>query len=337
MRIGFNPNKDKAQEGNVFFHQVIIPVYIPNQIGYFKDSFQILKYCLESLFKTIHSKTFITVVNNGSCEEVKNYLQDLFQQNRINEIIHTNNIGYVNAMIKGMAGHQFSIVTTADADVIFLNDWQKACYEVFEAFPKTGAICPSPSTKVLKFYNSSFFWDNFFSKNVCFTKVLDPKPLKAFAISIGNPSFYNNYQLEYKMVIKNNNVTATVGAGHYIVTYRGSVFNELKEKYSVFKLGGGSDDVMDKPVSGQGYWRLATDKNYAFHMGNTVEDWMSDIVNGLEDSQEFVLEPIFKKNKVRKFYIGIKEIFFSKFLVRRPIWPFFLRYKGLKSDAAKEY
>jgi len=38
MRIGFNPHKDKIQEVSEYVHQVIIPVYIPNQEGYFKDS-----------------------------------------------------------------------------------------------------------------------------------------------------------------------------------------------------------------------------------------------------------------------------------------------------------
>ena len=42
MRIGFNPNKDKPKSTSHYFHQVIIPVYIPNQEGCFKDSFAIL-------------------------------------------------------------------------------------------------------------------------------------------------------------------------------------------------------------------------------------------------------------------------------------------------------
>lgn len=50
MRVGLNPNKDKIIENTDFFHQVIVPVYIPHQNDYFKDSFQILKFCLESLF-----------------------------------------------------------------------------------------------------------------------------------------------------------------------------------------------------------------------------------------------------------------------------------------------
>ena len=87
MRIGFNPNKDKIKKPDGYFHQVIIPVYIPNNQGYFKDSFQILLNCLESLFKTSHPETYFTIVNNGSCKEVVTYLNQLFNNNKINVIL----------------------------------------------------------------------------------------------------------------------------------------------------------------------------------------------------------------------------------------------------------
>ena len=43
MRLGFNPHKDKQQIKSDYFHQVVIPVYIPNTEGYFEDSFEIFK------------------------------------------------------------------------------------------------------------------------------------------------------------------------------------------------------------------------------------------------------------------------------------------------------
>ena len=67
MRVGFNPHKDQEESISEYFHQVIVPVYIPNFEGYFKDSFIIFKLCLQSIFDTTHNKTFITIVNNGSC------------------------------------------------------------------------------------------------------------------------------------------------------------------------------------------------------------------------------------------------------------------------------
>ena len=97
MRVGYNPYKDQILE-ETYHHQVVIPVYIPNQEGYFKDSFAILKLCLESLWTTVHEKTFITIVNNGSEKIVADYLDLLLKENKIQELIHTENIGKLNAI-----------------------------------------------------------------------------------------------------------------------------------------------------------------------------------------------------------------------------------------------
>jgi len=123
MRIGFNPQKDKTLPQPVFIHQIVIPVYIPNFEGYFKDSLKILKLCLESVWATTHSKTFITIVNSRSCNEIKTQLDQLFINNQIHEIIHTENIGKIQAVLKGIAGNNIIIVTIADADVLFLKHW----------------------------------------------------------------------------------------------------------------------------------------------------------------------------------------------------------------------
>ena len=138
MRKGLNPHKDKPQEQSEFVHQIIIPVYIPNQEEYFKDSFRILQICLESLFKTVHKKTFISVINNGSCNEVKEYLDGLFISKKIHEVIHTTNIGKLNSIVKGLVGNNIELVTIADSDVFFLENWQQQTVKTFNAFPKTG-------------------------------------------------------------------------------------------------------------------------------------------------------------------------------------------------------
>ena len=41
MRVGFNPNKNKKIDESDFYHQVIIPVHIPNFEGYFNNIYYI--------------------------------------------------------------------------------------------------------------------------------------------------------------------------------------------------------------------------------------------------------------------------------------------------------
>lgn len=337
MRIGFNPQKDKQLEPNDFFHQVVIPVYIPHHNDYFSDSFQILKYCLESLFKTCHNKTYVTIVNNGSCEDVAKYLNELFFERKIHELINTTNIGYINAMLKGISGQNFTFFTTADADVLFLNGWQEKSYEVFKFFPKTGAVSPSPNSRVLKYFTSNVLLEKGFSKCIRFTKNRNVKAMLAFAKSIGNENLFNEVNLAKCLTIEKSNIKALIGAGHFIVTYRSSIFDSLEKRYTKYILGGDSDFIFDKPVIKKGYWRLSTDENFSYHMGNVKEEWMIATLQGLYDNEESISAPQLRPIRNTKLFTWVKTEVFSRIIFRKPLWKLYLRYKGLTLEEANQY
>lgn len=337
MRIGSNPNKDKELQKSDFIHQVIVPVYIPHQEEYFKDSFKILKLCLESLFITSHAKTYFTIVNNGSCQEIVSYLNQLHNENKIHEVIHTTAIGKINAILKGLTGHQFELVTISDADVLFLDKWQKATYEVLVAFPKAGAIGTTPSSKVLKQFTSNVIVSNMFSTNLKFTEVLDKKALIMFSESIGNVGFYKEIHLNKQLTITNNDVLAVVGAGHYVATYRRSIYDRPKANFSKFKMGKALKDFFDEPVEKKGFWRLSTSKNYTYHMGNVKEKWMDDEMQRLSKLNcELNPLPFLVIDSKRLNFYNL-NIFLFKFLSYGPIWKLFLRYKGLTKVEAEKY
>jgi cellulose synthase/poly-beta-1,6-N-acetylglucosamine synthase-like glycosyltransferase len=178
MRVGQNPSKEQPIAPSGKTHQVVIPVYIPHQNDYYAQSFEVFQLCITSLLNTCHVNTSITVVNNGSCEAVKSYLDGLLKNKQIDELVHTGNIGKLNAILKGLCGHRFPWVTLADADTFFLNDWQKATYKVFEAFPKTGVVGLTPQFKMYKSHSNHVLFDNFFSKNLKFQQVKEPEALQ---------------------------------------------------------------------------------------------------------------------------------------------------------------
>jgi hypothetical protein len=338
MRVGFNPNKDKQLDKSSYNHQVILPVYIPHQEGYFKDSFQILQFCLESLFKTSHSNTYFTVVNNGSCPEIIAYLNQLHHEGKIHELIHTNNIGKLNAVLKGITGQQFGLITITDADVLFLNDWQKATYEVFEAFPKTGVVSTTPSSRVLKQHTANVLVAQLFSSKLGFTNVLHPNALVLFAKSIGKINFYNATHLKKHLTISNGTTKAVIGAGHFVATYKGTVFDLLKNRYSSSALGGSSESLfLDQPVSDLGYWRLSTEGNYTCHMGNVLEPWMeSTLGNNIDSRIPFGDITFLSNRKASVYFVDWKKSIF-KLLTYKPIWKLFLQYKGLTKEEAQDY
>ena len=162
MRVGNNPHKDKETTHANYLHQIVIPVYIPNLEGYFKDSFQILQLCVNSLLETVHNKTFITIVNNGSCIEIQNYLDDLYENHKIHEIIHTENIGKLNAILKGISGNNIPYVTISDSDVLFCENWQKETMKVFYSFNKAAVVGITPQFKTYETNCGNVLFENYF-------------------------------------------------------------------------------------------------------------------------------------------------------------------------------
>lgn len=338
MRIGLNPQKDKTQKPRKEFHQVVIPVYIPEGEGYFKDSFEILKICLDSLFKTTHNDTYFTIINNGSRPEVSSFLDQLLTDGSIHELIHTHNVGKLNAVFKGVAGHNFPLVTVTDADVLFLNGWQAATYAIFDTFDKAGFVSPTPIPKLLKYNTFNILTKFRHSKALQFTSVPDPEAMQNFAESIENPDFYNQHHLEKMLTLEMNGTRAAVGAGHFVATFRGDIFKNMTHSFSEFNLGGKAvRKYLDQPVIDQGYWRLSTEYNFAYHMGNTHESWMTEKLQSLKAETLTFEAPTLDTIGTTGFRHSCSKFWFEKFLSRGRIWKRFLRRKGLSSEAAQNY
>jgi hypothetical protein len=313
MRLGSNPNKDVLQGKSQFFHQVIIPVYIPNEEGYFLDGFTIFKYNLESLFNTIHDKTYISIVNNGSCEKIKEYLDELLKANLINELIHTDNIGKVNAVLKGLVGHSFPIVTISDSDVMFLNNWQKESYAVFNAFPKVGVVGLTPMLNLGYYLTSNIFFKNIFSSKIKFSKIINPNAMRNFYKSIGREEEFDTIDDKRTYILKRNGIDTIIGSGHYVASYRGDIFNVVK-KFSNFKLGGDIEFQIDELAFKKGYWRMTTLNNFAYHLGNTAEEWMKEEIEKLKKPNNLSCVEFKQWRKPSKIEYFIVNKLFQKIL-----------------------
>lgn len=336
MRVGLNPNKDKASDVSQYLHQVIIPVYIPNQEGYFKDSLKIFKLCLESLFVTTHYRTFITIINNGSCKEVTEYLDRLYADNKIMELIQTENIGKLNAILKGLVGNQIEIVTISDADVFFLPNWQYETTKIFNEVPKAGMVGIVPQFKMYEAHCGNVIFNNIFNKKLRFLSVKNPESLKKFYKSIGWKNDYNKDYLKFNLGLKiNKNLSVLIGSGHFVSTYKKDVFDEVTS-FIGYKLGGISETYLDKAPLKKGYWRLTTQDNYAYHMGNTFENWMK-VDNSAQHNQNDLFSSFVTSKRENPFIYFIKNRFFIKFISIPFLNKLFLRWKKLPKEMVKRY
>ncbi|MFN3754446.1 glycosyltransferase family A protein [Flavobacterium sp.] len=338
MRVGFNPHKDKPLEQSSYLHQVIIPVFIPHFEGYYKDAFTILDYCLHSLFQTVHNQTMITVVNNGSCTTIVDYLNQLFEEQKIQEVIHTENLGKINAVFKGLSGNNIPLVTITDSDVLFLNDWQKETVAVFNNFPKAGVVGLVPQIRNFAYLSNNLIFDKLFSKNLQFTEVKNPEAFKKFYYSIGWSEDYNLDYSRWTLSIDNKDFRAVVGSGHFVATYKKELFDEIKT-FMGYKMGADSERYLDESPLHKGLWRLTTNDNYAYHMGNVVEDWMIESLqeNAVDSVEVSMLKNQPKAKKISRFSFFIKNKLFAKIFDNTTFRKYFYHFKGLPKTVAKNY
>ncbi|MDN3595036.1 glycosyltransferase family A protein [Zunongwangia endophytica] len=335
MRKGNNPNKDKVLYDARFVHQVIIPVYIPNQQDYFKDAFKIFKKCIQSVLETISLEyTFITIINNGSCAEVENYLLVLKSEKKIQELINTSNIGKLNAIYKGVVGHNFDIITIADADTMFLPGWQYETIQIFNSFPKVGTVGIVPQFNMYANFCTNVIFDNFFNKKMRFLKVAEPKEMQLFYQSIGWDMKEDHYYLQYILGIEKSDVKACIGSSHFVATYRKEVLSEI-EKYIPAKMGSDSERLLDVAAQNKDLWKLTTFKNYAYHMGNVYEDWMDEVK--FHQTKKKLEYKRLQLTQPSKLAFLIKNKFFKTILRIKLINDFFFRYKGLSKNVLKQY
>ncbi|WP_044399016.1 glycosyltransferase family 2 protein [Lacinutrix sp. Hel_I_90] len=332
MRKGPNTVRNQKLNLQPCSHRVIIPLYIPNEEDYYQDAFKIFKMCLVSVQKTAVSPLKISVISNGCIASVNNELLKLSQEGEIDElIIETEAIGKINSILKALRTAEERLITITDADVLFLNNWEREVLNVFEAIPNAGMVSPVPMYRTQTRYTSNIWLRYLFSKKLRFSPVKNPEALIKFAKSVGWPGLKPHLTDVTVTLEGKNNILSVVGNAHFVGTYKNEIFKSMPKQNSVYKLGGNSERLYtDQPVLKHGGYRLATYDNFAYHMGNTIEPWMISIFENLniekKSYKDFENFKILKKNSLNYFLAEkcFKKLFYFEFFKRK-----IYQFKGL--------
>ena len=333
MRKGTNPSKADHKIEISSKHRVILSVYIPDlTTDYFKDAKRIFKYCIESLLKTVHSDTRISIIINGCCEDVTQLIYDYQKSNQlIDQVFYTRgNLGKINAIYSIVKSNLEPLITISDADVMFLPDWQNQVEQVFVDFPEAGMVSPVPSSKGFLYSTACTLYYGLFKGKIKFRNVQDPEGLINFQKSVGS-NMYQKIHLEKYLVVSNGEDEAVVGCGHFVATFRKEAFESAPTKVCEFRIQGNSEeDYVDEPNDLAGFLRLATLGNYAYHLGNSPEPWMEEKLQYIMDSSaapasleipapisfsrtqykigKFLIRLLFNKFRKQYFsFLGVKE------------------------------
>lgn len=276
MRQGTNPSKETFRLPGFQSHRVIVPVCIPELTGYFAQSFKVLELCLESLRLTTAGRASVTVISNGCAPEVVQWLECAHAQGWIDQLLlNHSNRGKVDAILSVARGAPEPLLTLSDGDVLFRPGWLEAIEGLFNAFPECGMASPTPLPSLVWEYTTSTILAAFANRELKFEKVVPGEDLDRFIASIDNPGFFRLYHRRSQMVVRRGEARACVGCGHFVCTIRREVLEGVPRRPCCLALGRDALRIwIDHPPDLQGFWRLATTRAYAYHMGNVTEPWM---------------------------------------------------------------
>jgi hypothetical protein len=159
-----------------------------------------------------------------------------------------------------------------------------------------------------------------------------------FANSIGWPWLDIKYKDVIATLKAKNGTIAVLGSSHFVATYKREVFDEMPKGNSLFQLGGDSEFLYtDLPVLKKGGYRLSTYDNYAYHMGNKLETWMTAKFENLLNNEKDNEIPVFKTLKKPIFDAVLLEKIFKFLISFSFISKRILAQKGLTKQQIKNF
>jgi hypothetical protein len=101
----------------------------------------------------------------------------------------------------------------------------------------------------------------------------------------------------------------------------------------LFQLGGDSEGTyLDIPPLLYDGYRLATEDNFAFHMGNNKEEWMEKVFYNLSSTVPYEIPFLCKPLKEKRLINFIKNYLFKKIISFRKFRKYFYAAKGLPKE-----
>lgn len=293
MRKGRSPARHIKLEDRKNLNRILIPVHIPSMEGYFVESFEIFKLCLNSLKNTISPDTRISVFLNACDQKIIDWTLEFSQYHSILDqvVVSKINVGKINALRALYSGNSEPFFTISDADVLFKPGWEQEVFSIYQAFPESGMVGLVPVSSNYKSFTNNVWGKYFFGKHIKIEAVRDSDAMPMFLNSLfgKNRISLSETQLRNIVTITKFNQKAVVGCGHFVAVVRREVFNCAPHLPNDYLLGGNSEVAyIDQPLVESGLLRLCTTKGYAYHMGNTVESWMHDVIKKANTEQTFV-------------------------------------------------
>jgi len=159
MRKGQNPAKFVKDVPRPERITVALLNYIPFLSGFYAETLDVLKVCLESMRRDAGLPFDLMVFDNGSCAEARDFLVKEKEEGRIQYLILSEkNMGKGGAWNVMLAGAPGEIIAYTDSDVLFSPNWLSRSVGILETFPNVGMVTARPFRTPPEFYSATLDW-----------------------------------------------------------------------------------------------------------------------------------------------------------------------------------
>lgn len=275
MRVGRNPAKAVNHIPQPEKVTVAIVTYIPALAGYYTQSLDVLKACLNSLWENTNLPYDLLVFDNNSCQEVQEYLIKSRDRGDIQYLVLSErNIGKLKAWNFIFAAAPGEFIAYADSDIYHYPGWLAPQLEVFDTFPNVGMVTGMPLWTPEEYSTSTIQWaqdnpDVRLSRGKCLS--WEDNWRHARSLGTERAKAWSQYKNLENIYITYQNRKYYVGAGHFQFLAQKSVLQQALPIPSKKIYGG--DRFLDSTLNKKGYLRLSTPDWWIQHLGNTLESF----------------------------------------------------------------
>lgn len=294
MRVAHNPIKGLSNDvlEDPASLTIATVTYIPNQYGYHRESLDVLKLCLASLFSNTSRQFDLVLLDNGSCDEVLAYLTEMYNKGLIHRLLlFRRNVGQVGAWNYLFALAPGEFIGYTDSDVYFSPGWDDRLFEVLHAFPKVGAVSgwgkphswdTSGPASTIKIAESD---DEI---HLSRGQLLPDKEIIEYARSIGEDEsiYLARCRRNDQVKIERNGVTALTSHSDWQFLARRDTLQDLLPFHPTGPLMLHTTHEYFSKMDRLGLMKLASTDPVVRHLGNTLTEEWRDTAHELLGSKD---------------------------------------------------